>query len=383
MAPDVYEARDLSKLERSRKPWSRRRFISTAASAAVVGTLAARVKLVLAAESGLRDLAAAKGLIYGCATSADRLSADPAFAQLVAEQCGLLVPENALNWKYVEARSGEFDFHLGDALANFAKSHNMKFGGGTLVWHESLPQWINSLPQQQARQVMVNHVTQVVSHYRGRAFSWAVVNEGLAFREAGTELKDTPFLRLVGPDYIEASFRAAAAADPGALLVYNDNHLEYDIPEDEYRRAALLKLLRELVTKEVPIGALGIQSHLRTGNVPFNGGKLKDFLSRVSDLGLKIVVSELDVAEKGSETAIADRDLAIAKEIDRYLEVMLQEKSVVAVVTWGLTARYSWLAGYAPRSDGQQVRPLPYDSDLHPTRAWQALATAFQSAPAR
>jgi endo-1,4-beta-xylanase len=301
----------------------------------------------------------------------------------VAEQCALLVPENALNWRYVEPRTGQFDFHLGDWMMNFAKSHGMKFGGGTLVWNQALPPWFSNLTQANARQVMLDRVTQTVGHYRGRAFSWAVVNEAIAFRGAGTELKDTPFLRLVGPDYIEASFRAAAEADPGALLVYNDNHLEYDVPEDEYGRTMALKLLKDLVAKKVPVGALGIQSHLRTGGTPFSSSKLKDFLSRVAALGLKITVSELDVTEKGPEAAVADRDQAVAREIDRYLGVVLQEKAVISVVTWGVTARYSWLASYAARPDGQPVRPLPYDSDLHPTQAWQALATAFERAPRR
>lgn len=124
-------------------------------------------------------------------------------------------------------------------------------------------------------------------------------------------------------------------------------------------------------------------SHLRTGNLPFSAGKYAHFLRQVSDLGLKIVISELDVTEKGPETAVADRDRAVADEISRYLNVALQEKAVVAVVTWGLTSRYSWLSNYARRADGQQVRPLPYDSDLHPTQAWQALAAAFESAPHR
>ena len=182
---------------------------------------------------------------------------------------------------------------------------------------------------------------------------------------------------------IEAAFRAAAEADPSALRVYNDNHLEYDLDEDNYRRPQLLGLLKRLLAEKVPIGALGIQSHLRTGGPPFNSAKLRDFLRAVADLGLKIVVSELDVAEKGTETQVADRDAAIARELDRYLAVVLQEKAVVSIVTWGLSARYTWLANYAPRSDGQGVRPLPYDADLKPTRAWQAMATAFANAPGR
>ena len=365
---------------------TRRNFVA-GLSAAVAGGLvlstSGTVERILAAESTLRDIAAQKGLLYGCATTQDHLMADPAFARLLAEQCGLLVPENALNWKYVEARQGQFDFHMGDWLASFAKDHQMKFGGGTIVWHEGLPAWFNNLAPADARKVMLQHVTQTVNHFRGRAFSWAVVNEAKAFRGSGTELKDTPFSRLVGPDFIVAAFEAASAADPNALLIYNDNHLEYDIPEDEFGRTTLLKLLKQFSANKIPIGALGIQSHLRTGGVPFNSSQFKDFLSRVSDLGMKIVISELDITEKGPETELVDRDRAIANEISRYLNVVLQEKSVVAVVTWGLSARYTWLSNYARRSDGQPVRPLPYDSDLHPTQAWQALAAAFEHAPQR
>ncbi len=361
--------------------------MSTVAVLSAAGTVSSaldlRLKAVLAGEGTLRDLAAQKGLIYGCATTPDHLQSDLNFAQLAAEQCGLLVPENSLNWRYVEPRQGAFDFHLGDWMVNFARDHGMKFGNGFLIYHVGLPQWFSNLSQESARKVLLNHITQTVSHYRGRAFSWTVINEAIAFREAGTDLKDTPILRLVGPDYIETSFRTAAAVDPGALLIFSDNHLEYDIPEDEHRRATLLKLLKRYIKNKVPIQALAIQSHLNTGGVPFNGGKLRDFLRNVSDLGLKIIVSELDVTEKGPETRLDDRDRAVADEIGRYLEVVLQETSVIGVITWGLSARYSWLASYAPRPDGQQVRPLPYDSDLRPTRAWQAFATAFERAPRR
>ena len=41
------------------------------------------VQTILAAERTLRDLAAQKGLLYGCATTQDALSADSAFASTV------------------------------------------------------------------------------------------------------------------------------------------------------------------------------------------------------------------------------------------------------------------------------------------------------------
>lgn len=366
---------------------SRRQFLQGVAGAAAATVVIGRAGFpefsAQAAGETLRALAADKGLLYGCATSKQALSTDQAYANLVGQQCGLLVPENELKWKYVEPQQGQFNFEPGDWLLNFAQSHQMAFRGHVLVWSEQLPAWFSSVTQQNAKDVMTNHITKIVSHYRGKMQSWDVVNEALGYRGNGGPLKDNPFLKLIGPDYIELAFHTAAAADPKPLLVYNETHLEYDIPDDQYRRDNLLKLLKQLVGNKVPIGALGIQSHLRTGNVPFSQQKYSDFLNRVSDMGLKIIISELDVSEKGPESSIPDRDNAVKNMVGSYLDTVLKNKSVIAVVTWGLAAKYTWISSYAPRADGQAVRPLPYDKDLQPTGALQALAAAFQQAPSR
>ncbi len=365
---------------------SRRQFAQAILGAAA-GLACARKsvfpQIVHGAGATLRDLAGQKGITYGCATTKQALSTDQEFAALVSEQCALLVPETEMKWKYLEPQQNHFVFDNADWMFDFAKRHGMQLRGHVLVWQEALPSWMNSITAANAKAVMTNHIRKVMEHYRGKLHSWDVVNEAIAFRNQGGELRESPFLRLIGPDYVEIAFRTAAETDPNALLVYNENHLEYDNADDQFRRDTLLKQLKQWTSRKVPIGALGLQSHLRTGNVPFSASKLSDFLQRVSDLGLKLIVSELDVAERGSESSVSDRDRAIEKTLDQYLNTVLKNNAVIAVVTWGLSARYTWISNYAPRPDGQPVRPLPYDRDLHPTSAWTALASAFEHAPKR
>ena len=67
---------------------------------------------------------------------------------------------------------------------------------------------------------MINHITQVVTHYRGKIYAWDVVNE--AFADGGGGGRRDSNLQRTGNDWIEVAFRAARAADPGAKLCYND-----------------------------------------------------------------------------------------------------------------------------------------------------------------
>lgn len=60
-----------------------------------------------------------------------------------------------------------------------------------------------------------------------------------------------------------------------------------------------------------------------------------------------------------------------------YLEIVLTQQAVIAVITWGLSDRYIWLRQVSPRSDEANVKPLPLDDNLKPKLAWEALANAL------
>ncbi len=336
-------------------------------------------------EPSLAERAAAKGLIYGAATQHHLLANDPEFAEAVLRECQMLVTENDLQWNQVHPDPERFDFAAADGLAEFAQMHQLLLRGHNLVWHNSLPDWFKTTATPQtARQILVNHIQTVVGRYAGRMHSWDVVNEALLPADGRADgLRQTPWLELIGTDYIELAFRTAAEADPAALLVYNDFELDYDRPQDQAKRMALLRLLEQLKQRDVPIQAIGMQAHLWGGETRFNAAKLSGWLEQVASLGLKILVTELDVTDQPLPQDLAIRDQIVAGAYADYLAVLLEQPAVIAVLTWGLSDRYSWLAEFAPRSDSAAVRPLPLDQHLQRKLAWQAIAQAFDQAPVR
>lgn len=336
-------------------------------------------------KASLKERAASRKLIYGAASGQYLLSSDVKFAARFVQECQILVPENELKWQTLRPTPDRFDFTESDWLLQFARTHEMLVRGHTLVWHESLPTWFQkTVNRQNAKQFLTQHIQKVVGHYAGQMHSWDVVNEAIDVDDKQPNgLRKTPWLDLLGPNYIDLAFRVAAKADPKALLVYNDYGLEYDTPRHEAKRNAVLKLLEGLKSRGVPIHALGIQSHLNGSEKRFNSRKFQTFLRNVADMDLKILITELDVTDKDLPLGPVVRDRIVAAAYEDYLTTVLQEPAVIAVLTWGLSDRYTWLSKFKPRSDGAAVRSLPLDANLRPKLAWNAIAKAFDHAPKR
>jgi endo-1,4-beta-xylanase len=342
-------------------------------------------------DTPLRDRAAAKGLIYGAAAGYQILSSDTAFADSFAKECAILVPPNALKFRVLRPTPTRFDFTEGDALLEFARKHNMLFRGHTLVWGQDFSnfgsQWLkNTVNSQNAEQVLINHIQTVVGHYAGKIHSWDVVNEAIEPRHGRADgLAKTPWLEFIGPDYLDIAFRTAAEIDPKAMLVLNVT--EYDIGENaaqrEARRIAALKLLEHLKSQGTPIHALGIQAHLEGITTHFNPRRLKAFLRDVASLGLKILITEMDVIDNQLPLNIDIRDRIVAGVYEDYLSVVLEEPAVIAVLTWGLSDRDTWHSTWNPRADKAPVRPLPLDTQLKRKLAWNAIARVFDRMPER
>jgi endo-1,4-beta-xylanase len=328
----------------------------------------------------LKDVAAQKGILFGSATNANHLKQDHDYADLIADQCAIITPANELKMKYMQPSPNSFKFDEGDWIVHWAESHDIKVHGHTLVYGEpnALPPWANgTIDRGNARDILIKHITTVAQHYAGKVVSWDVVNEALQ----GQDLKENIWARNVGPDYVEIAFKTAVEADPKALLCYNETNVEW--ANQDGKRNGTLKLLRNLLSKKAPVQALGIQSHLRYEMGGFEPGRLRKFLNQVSDMGLKIRVSELDARERDTDSDVNSRDRGVAQYYADYLGTILENKDVIAVETWNLTDRYTWLAKESPRRDAQPVRPLPFDDKLQPKPAFDAIAQAFEHAPAR
>ncbi len=346
-------------------------------------TVAALPFVRAAAGDPLRAHAAARGLLYGAAAAYDPLLRDPDYPAHFAQECGILVPENALKWGPVHPEPERFDFTQADFLADFAARNQMQMRGHNLVWHEQLASWFRTtVTAENARRFLEIHISTVMGRYRGRMHSWDVVNEAVHppdGREDG--LRKSPWLERLGPEYLDIAFTLAAEADPGALLVYNDYGLDYDTPAQTAKRAAVLQLLRRMVQRKIPVQGFGMQAHLSAKeHLDFKPEVLRRFFAEIADLGLKILITELDVADQSLPANIVERDRAVAAIYGSYLGAALSEPAAIAVLTWGLTDKYTWLANQKRRDDGTPVRVLPLDRDYRRKPAWSAIAKAFDGA---
>ena len=366
--------------------------------AALAGGLAAsagfgRAAPLLAAkqaEQPLRDIAATRGIRYGSTAMASQLLAGDSFTDLLVREVAALVPENEMKWLHMSTAPFQADYRMADSLVDFAVSHGLLVRGHNLLWYWSTPKWFKELGgRETARTALLQRVTDMVSRYRGKIDSWDVVNEPVNPPDDRSDhLRADVFLSQIGPEYLRLAHTAARAADPGARLVLNEYGVEYDTPEMDRKRAAVLDVIENMRTRHIPIDALGIQAHLSVGRYPFSEQKLRDYLRRAATMGLEIQITELDCTDELAPSDIAARDRMVADEYRRFLDVALDEPAVKMVMTWGLSDRYSWIVRHEDnpeerRTDGTEERPLPFDRDLQRKPAWYALAEAFARAPAR
>jgi endo-1,4-beta-xylanase len=338
----------------------------------------------LADEPSLAKLAASKQLLYGCAVSGGRLTNDPAFAALVVEEAGILVPEGELKRNAVQPQEGVWNFGGADALSSFATNHNQKFRGHTLVWHARVPPWLDRQLQDNPREsLLTDMITKSCQHFRGRMHSWDVINEVVQPPQGGPNgLRiQSAWYRAFGEGYMATAFHAAREADPKALLFYNETGIEGSERWQDIQRTAVLKLLEKLKKQNVPIDGFGVEGHIKPFMQHFNEDIYARFLREVEGMGLKIMVTELDVADRGGPADVAKRDAEVASATRRFLDVSLANPAMLGVLTWGLSDRYSWLSEEPKYKwpDGQLSRGLPFDDDLKPKPMRTALAAAFSA----
>lgn len=328
----------------------------------------------------LRDLAIAKGLFFGSAVSDPQLHRSD-LTTLLLDQCSILVPENAMKWRLTHPEPDRFDFAQADNFMNFVEANKLLARGHNLCWHEHNPAWLDSVvTPQNAAKIFTNHIRTVVTRYKGRIHSWDVVNEGIRPEHHNhNDLTTSIWLTNIGEDYIDLAYRTAGDADPNALLTYNDFDIETDEPAQEKKREAILAMLHRMTKKGTPIHALGVQAHLRTfaGLPTFNG--LNKFLKEIEKLNLQVYVTELDVDDSSLPADIPERDRLVAEYYKTFLDNIVRQPNLKAVLCWCLSDRDSWLQGFRPRKDGLPQRPLPFDADLNPKPAFFALRDAFSA----
>lgn len=366
-----------------------------------------------AEPGGLHALAAAKGLGFGSCISGGRgafaiarmntdkkprpsLLEDPALLKVMAKECGIVVPSNEMKWYSLRPDAATFSFERGDQIAAYAAKAGMKLRGHTLLWNDTtyFPDWLAAYdfgpsPRAAAEKMLTGHINTVCRHYGKAIFSYDVINETID-RHTGV-INPTVFTNAIGPEVIDLCFHTAREAAPHAELVFNDFMSWEPGEEKAIHRAAVLKMLERLKKANVPVDALGIQSHIGSNKAPgveptffaTDHKAWRAFLDEVTAMGYGLVVTELDINDKGVDGDIPARDKAVASLTKDYLDLLLSYKQTRYVMTWGMVDKYSWEQGFAPRLDGLPRRPLPYDDSYQPKPMREAMAAAFRAAPER
>jgi endo-1,4-beta-xylanase len=342
--------------------------------------------LVRAQAPDLKSAAKSHGLFWGASVQRKHIERDADFAKLLSRECSVIVPEWEMKWAAIESQRGKSNFAAADAIVAFARRNELKVRGHTLIWHRSIPDWArDAFKEQQGWDAVAAHIGRMLGRYGDDpVIHWDVLNEIVEPKDGRADgLRASPFLAAFGPDYVRRALDAARMHAPGMRLYINEYGLDYDSPVERNRRVALLRLVEALKKAGAPLDGVGIQAHLRLDGSPFSTQALRSFLADLAAHQVKISITELDVRERNFMPPLAERDKAVADEVRRYLDVVLDEPAVEGIVAWGLSDRYSWLTPAKLAATGVRNRGLPYDDALVPKPLKDAIVAALEKRPAR
>jgi endo-1,4-beta-xylanase len=330
--------------------------------------------------------------VIGAAITREQvLGKRPELDALLREHFNSITPENLLKWSNLQPRPGVFTFEAADAYVSYGERLGMNIIGHTLVWHEQTPAWVFQDEQgmRLGREALLarlrTHIQTVVGRFRGRIHGWDVVNEAVA---GNGELRRSPWLEIIGEDYLAKAFEYAREADPKAELYYNDYGVEYPA-----KRRGAVALLKRLQQRGVRVDGVGIQGHYRLSEPSLE--QVDATIRELAGLGLKVMITELDVnllptpgKEAGADVNLrfaadpkwdpyaaglpAAEQAKLAARYAGLFEVFLRNDAFIERVTfWGLHDGGTWLNGWPIK--GRTNHPLLFDRAYRPKPALEAV----------
>jgi endo-1,4-beta-xylanase len=369
-------------------------------SIATVALAAVWAPATLAAEETM-SLRQAAAPFFPVGVGVDvEVSQRPDDLALLTKHFGYVTPEDCMKVATVQAVEGEFQFDAADRFVRMANEHDLNIVGHCLVWADDskTPEWFFQDGDDVASAELVlarmkTHIETVMGRYRGQIAMWDVVNEVLADGEIDY-LRDSGWTRATGEEFVVKAFEYARAADPDAMLIYNDYRCD-----TEGKRPKLIRLVEMFQSRGAPVDAIGLQGHYELDAVPLEG--IETLLQAMRERGMKVVVSELDIdvvtrsrwwADDGKyREELAEYDpysdgcppKVLARQAEQYAQLFrlfAEYDDVIERITfWNLHDGQSWL-NYFP---WERVNyPLLFDRQRQPKPAFDAVVQTLMEAAA-
>jgi endo-1,4-beta-xylanase len=343
------------------------------------------------AQTLLKDVFKDRFLVGAAVNERQCSGEDEKGAALAAAQFNTITPENALKWEHVHPQPGTYAFTFGDRYVEFGEKHGMVIIGHTLIWHSQTPRWVfqDSTGKPASRELLLermrDHILTVVGRYKGKIKGWDVVNEAL--NDDGS-LRDSPWMKIIGEDYLVKAFEFAHEADPNAELYYNDYSLE-----NGPKRNGAIVLIKKLQAAGVHVAAVGLQGHYKMDWPSM--AQVDTSIAAFAALGVKVNITELDIDVIPATQQMKSADVSannyhvikedlyatglpdsvqteLAKRYGDLFAVFVKHAGVVSRVTfWGVSDGNSWL-----NMNGRVNYPLLFDRNYLPKPGFDAVVKA-------
>lgn len=323
--------------------------------------------------------------LIGAALNVDQIEGqDTAGVRVVKHHFNSITAENCMKSMYLQPKEGEFFFEEADKFVEFGEANSMHMVGHTLIWHSQAPDWFftdeegNDVSREVLIERMRNHIATVIGRYKGRIHGWDVVNE--AILEDGT-YRNSKFYSIIGEEYIPLAFQFAHEADPDTELYYNDYGMGL-----EGRRNGVVRMVKSLQEKNIPIDGIGMQGHMGLGYPDIN--EYEKSIRAYSALGLTVMITEMDIIvlpfPSSDVTAEVSLSYEYQQEMNPYTEglpdsvaavweeqyvdffrLFLKHQDKISRVTlWGVSDATSWRNDWPMH--GRTDYPLLFDRNYQP-----------------
>lgn len=310
---------------------------------------------------------------------------------LLVNHFNSLTAENAMKMGPIHPKENEYFWKDADSIVAFAKKHGMKMRGHTLCWHTQAPNWIfktekgDTVTKEVLLQRLKDHITTVVNRYKDHIYGWDVVNEVIDDRDS-IFYRNSAWYKICGEDFILKAFEYAHAADPKAILFYNDYNTE-----NPKKREKIYQMVKKLKEAGIPIHGVGLQGHWSINNP--SQEELEKSIQMFSSLGLQVQVTELDVsvyAGRQGGQIIQGQQRDTTSTFTPEMEQLQREKykmafevfrkyrdKITGVTFWNVSDRFSWLD-----RRGRKNYPLLFDVNRQPKKAYWDVVNFTPEKPA-